>query len=383
MKILNVIGTRPNFIKIAPILRAIERAPRGTHQAPIQSVLGHTGQHYDDEMSAVFFADLRMPKPDRILGVGPGSHGGQTAEIMHRFEPVILAERPDAVLVVGDVNSTMACALTAAKCNVRVVHVGAGLRSFDRRMPEEINRVVTDALADVLFTTEETANENLRREGHPAEQIFFVGNVMIDPLLSCQQLAKRSTILDQLGLGEYRKPGYAFATLHRPSNVDVEPTLSRIVRALAELASDMPVILPAHPRTRERIEAFDLSRYVCPVTANNGRLVDRPGRISLLNPVGYLDCVRMMSEAALVLTDSGGIQEETTYLSIPCLTLRDNTERPITLTAGTNILVGTDPDRILTCARAIVKNGARRAGIPPLWDGRAAERIVAVLLDQL
>ena len=383
MKILSVVGTRPNFIKIAPILRAIERTPRGAQQAPIQSVLVHTGQHYDDEMSAVFFADLQMPKPDRILGVAPGSHGGQTAEIMHRFEPVILAERPDAVLVVGDVNSTMACALTAAKCNVRVVHVEAGLRSFDRRMPEEINRVVTDALADILFTTEESANENLRREGHPAEQIFFVGNVMIDSLLSCLQSAKRSTILDQLGLGEDRKTDYAFATLHRPGNVDAESTLRGIVRALAELAVDMPVILPAHPRTRARIEAFDLSGYVCPATANAGRLVGRPGRVSLLNPLGYLDCVRLMSEAALVLTDSGGIQEETTCLGIPCLTLRENTERPITLTAGTNILVGTDPDRILTCARRIVKNGAHRVGTPPLWDGHAAERVVAVLLEQL
>jgi UDP-N-acetylglucosamine 2-epimerase (non-hydrolysing) len=384
MKILSVVGARPNFVKIAPILRAIEAVNQRGGRRPVESVLVHTEQHYDDAMSAAFFNDLDIPRPNWTLGVGSGSHATQTAEIMKRFEPVVAEERPDVVLVVGDVNSTAACALTAAKLRVRVAHVEAGLRSFDRSMPEEINRIVTDALSDFLFTTEDSANENLRREGQPPEKVFFVGNVMIDSLLSCRRLAERSTILDRLELTPRRYgTDYALVTLHRPGNVDAAEKLDAILGALAELSWEMPVVLPLHPRTRARIQEFGLTRYIDAIGAGGSPVVIHPGRISVLDPVGYLDFLRLLSAARVVLTDSGGIQDETTCLGIPCLTLRENTERPVTLTAGTSTLVGNDPDRIIACARGVLANGARQPLLPPLWDGHAAERIVGVLAEHL
>jgi len=385
MKILSVVGARPNFVKIAPILRAIDLHAQGATGAPIESVLVHTEQHYDDDMSANFFTDLGIRRPDRTLGVGSGSHATQTADVMRRFEPVVMEERPDAVLVVGDVNSTVACALTAVKLGVRVAHVEAGLRSFDRTMPEEINRLVTDAVADLLFTSEESANDNLRREGHTAEKICFVGNVMIDSLVWCRSVASRSTVLERLGLAVSGNGArrYALVTMHRPSNVDSAEKLEAILGALAQLAEETPVVLPAHPRTRARIVEFGLTRYVSEQLDGRGPAPLAAGRITLLPPVGYVDFFRLMSAARVVLTDSGGIQEETTCLGVPCLTLRENTERPVTLTCGTNTLVGTDPARIIAGARHALSNGMPAATLPPLWDGHAAERIVRVLVERL
>jgi UDP-N-acetylglucosamine 2-epimerase (non-hydrolysing) len=384
MKILSVVGARPSFVKIAPILRALEAVNERRGARLVESVLVHTEQHYDEAMSAAFFADLQIRRPQFTLGVGSGTHAEQTAEIMRRFEPVVAAERPDAVLVVGDVNSMAACALTAAKLGVRVAHVEAGLRSFDRSMPEEINRVVTDALADLLFTTEEAANENLRREGHAAEHIFFVGNVMIDSLFACRRLAERSTILERLALaGDGGAGGYALVTLHRPSNVDTRDTLVRILDALEALARELPVIFPAHPRTRARLEEFGLARRVELLPATEEAAPPERGRISVLPPVGYLDFLRLLSGARLVLTDSGGMQDETTCLGVPCLTLRENTERPVTVTAGTSTLVGSDPQRILAAVRRALDRKPQPPRLPPLWDGRAAERIAAVLVEQV
>jgi UDP-N-acetylglucosamine 2-epimerase (non-hydrolysing) len=382
MKILSVVGARPNFVKIAPILRALAAAK--VSDGHVESVLVHTEQHYDDNMSAAFFADLAIGRPNYTLGVGSGTHAVQTAEIMRRFEPVVIEERPDVVLVVGDVNSTVACALTAAKLGVRVAHVEAGLRSFDRSMPEEINRIATDALSEFLFTTEEAANENLQREGHPAEQIFFVGNVMIDSLLACRRLAERSPILERLGLTPDRYGSdYALVTMHRPSNVDAPDTLGALLAAFADLAWEIPVVFPVHPRTRKRIEEFGLTHYVHPMLQAGSPTVICPGRISLLDPIGYVDFLRLMSGARVVLTDSGGMQEETTCLGVPCLTLRENTERPVTVTTGTSTLVGSDPVRILAGARGALGNGKRPTTLPPLWDGRAADRIVRILHERL
>jgi UDP-N-acetylglucosamine 2-epimerase (non-hydrolysing) len=382
MKVLSVVGARPNFVKIAPILRAVESANRmRTASDRITSVLVHTEQHYDDAMSARFFADLHIPTPDHTLGVGPGTHAVQTGEVMRRIEPVLLAERPDVVIVVGDVNSTAAGALAAAKLCMPVAHVEAGLRSFDRTMPEEINRIVTDALSAYLFTTEATAGENLRREGHPDGHIFFVGNVMVDSLTWSGDLAQGSTILERLRLSStHDGPGFAVVTLHRPSNVDEASILERILRALATLAQQLPVIFPVHPRTRARIDAFGLGAYF----ADSGaEAAPRPGRITALEPVGYVDFFRLMSAARVVLTDSGGIQDETTCLGIPCLTLRANTERPVTVTSGTSTLVGNDPERILAAATAALANGRRPSARPPLWDGHAAERIVQILAERV
>lgn len=382
MKILSVVGTRPNLVKIAPILRALESPEtRAGHGAPIVSVLVHTGQHYDAALSANILADLHIRPPDHVLAVGSGSHAVMTAEVMRRFEPIVIEEPPDVVLVVGDTNSTMAAALTAAKLQVRVAHVEAGLRSFDRSMPEETNRVVTDAVSDFLFTTEESASKNLRREGHAVENIFFVGNVMIDSLLWARPWSARSTILDRTGL----RPGDGFVllTVHRPGNVDRRETLESILRAAAEIARDCPVIMPAHPRTRSRIAELGLAHYVQAEEAGAPASGVAPGRIRMIGPLDYLDCVHLMTNARLVLTDSGGMQDETTGLGVPCLTLRDNTERPVTLTSGTNAVVGTNAARIVACARAALQNGRPSIQQPPLWDGGAAERIVRILADRL
>jgi UDP-N-acetylglucosamine 2-epimerase (non-hydrolysing) len=379
MKILAVAGARPNFAKIAPILRAVQRAR--AEGADIECRLTDTGQHYHDALSAWFFRDLQIPQPERTLQVGSGSHATQTAEIMRRFEPVLVDEGPDIVLVVGDVNSTLACALVAAKLGVRVAHVEAGLRSFDRSMPEEINRVLTDALSDLLFTTEESANRNLRSEGIAEAKIFFVGNVMVDSLRWCEPLIARSSIMQRLGPSCDSGRGHALATLHRPANVDHRERLGAVLDALARIACELPVILPAHPRTRARIEEFGFLDRVAPVKLTGADASLAMGRVILLDPISYPDCICLMSAARLVLTDSGGIQEETTVLGVPCITLRDNTERPVTLDLGTNTLAGTEADRIVRAALATLAGNRKEHRVPPLWDGNAADRVVKVLLD--
>jgi UDP-N-acetylglucosamine 2-epimerase (non-hydrolysing) len=349
-------------MKVAPIVREMKR-----REKDFLPLVVHTGQHYDPLMSDSFFADLQLPKPDVYLGVGSASHSVQTAKIMIEFEPVVLEQKPDWVLVVGDVNSTIACSLVCSKLGVKVAHVEAGLRSRDRTMPEEINRILTDAISDLLFTTSQDADENLRSEGIPAGKIRFVGNVMIDSLLQSLKLAEKSRVREDLTLDE---KSYAVLTLHRPSNVDNKEMLEGLLVALESIGERIPVIFPAHPRTRARIAEFGLS----------GRI--SPSRIRLIEPLGYLDFLRLYSGARFVLTDSGGLQEETTALGIPCLTLRENTERPITITLGTNRLVGTDPEKIKKAAFEILSgpSSSQDKKIPPLWDGHAAERICDALL---
>lgn len=375
MKLINIVGARPNFMKIAPIIDAIAAHNR-TGRAPIEHLLVHTGQHYDEKMSKLFFHDLGIPKPDMDLGVGSGSHAEQTAEIMKRFEKVCLKETPTHILVVGDVNSTIACALVASKLNIRVIHVEAGLRSFDRGMPEEINRVLTDAISDYLFITEKSAKDNLLREGVAVEKIFFVGNVMIDTLLKHRERAGESRVLDELGLRDSH--GYCVLTLHRPSNVDDKKTFTGLLDALLEISRDLPVIFPVHPRTGKKIKEFGLSRHFKALPDGSVK----KGGIFTTGPLGYLDFLRLMANARMVITDSGGIQEETTVLGVPCVTLRENTERPVTITDGTNVLAGIGRENIVSAARASLKRlneGDYRAAVPPLWDGKAAKRIVEVL----
>jgi UDP-N-acetylglucosamine 2-epimerase (non-hydrolysing) len=358
-RILNVVGARPNLMKIAPLMEAYASADG------LDPLLVHTGQHYDDNMSDLFFRQLGIPEPDLNLGVGSGSHAVQTAEIIRAFEPVVLEHRPAAVVVVGDVNSTIACGLVASKLGIPLVHVEAGLRSFDRSMPEEINRVLTDAISDLLFCTEASGVENLRREGIAEHRIHLVGNVMIDTLLRHRERAEASAILEDLGLGD---GAYAVLTLHRPSNVDDPETLGRIWDALEVVQRDLTLVFPAHPRTRARLADFGLSRRI---EAMDG--------VRVIDPVGYLDFLKLMAHARLLLTDSGGIQEETAILKVPCLTLRDNTERPVTVEVGGNQLVGNDPDRILAAYRRVAEGRAGSGTTPPLWDGRAAGRIVSIL----
>ncbi len=354
--ILAVVGARPNFMKIAPVWRALAARKR------YRLRLCHTGQHYDANMSKVFFDDLRLPRPDVYLGVGSGTHAEQTGRILIAFDPVLEEERPDLVVVVGDVNSTMACTLAAVKRGIATAHVEAGLRSFDRTMPEEINRVVTDVLCDLLFTTSPEAEDNLVREGVPRERIHFVGNVMIDSLRFYESDAERSSVLDDLGL---EPRAYGLVTLHRPSNVDDPEVLRSLVGALEAVGERVPLVFPVHPRTRRMM-------------AERGIEPD-PARVRRIDPVGYLDFMKLMRYASIVLTDSGGIQEETTALGIPCLTIRPNTERPITCTIGTNTLVGTSPERIVAEARRVLDEGIGDARVPDLWDGRAAERIADVV----
>ncbi len=361
LKVVCVCGARPNFMKIAPIVAALERTKS------VETLLVHTGQHYDQRMSRLFFDELGIPKPDLNLEVGSGSHAAQTAEVMKRFEPVCLEHRPDWVIVVGDVNSTFACAMVAAKLGIGVVHVEAGLRSFDREMPEEINRVLTDAISDLLFVTEPSAVENLRREGVADERVHFVGNVMIDTLLRSRERAGESKILAQQGL---TAGNYAAVTLHRPSNVDRADVFGSILTAFEEIAADMPIVFPIHPRSRKNLETMGLSERVA-----------RIKNLQLLDPLGYLDFMKLMAEAAVVMTDSGGIQEETTILNVPCLTLRENTERPVTITQGTNRLTGSSTERILEAYREVRDRPPRTTTMPEMWDGQAAERIVTRLLD--
>jgi UDP-N-acetylglucosamine 2-epimerase (non-hydrolysing) len=355
VKLIIIAGARPNFMKVAPLMWEVGR------RDGVDAHLVHTGQHYDERMSRLFFEELEIPRPEVDLGVGSGSHAVQTAEVMKRFEPVLLDRRPDAVVVVGDVNSTIACALVAVKLGVPVAHVEAGLRSFDRTMPEEINRILTDAISDWLFVTEPSGVENLRREGAPADRVFLVGNVMIDTLLACRELSRRSTILQDLHL-EGRP--YGVLTLHRPANVDDPAVLAGLLGAIGQIQRELPIVFPVHPRTRKALETHDLTAM--------------PGLI-LTEPLGYLDFMKLLAEARLVLTDSGGIQEETTVLGVPCLTLRNNTERPITVDQGTNHLVGLDPRAIVEASGRVLRETPGASRIPDLWDGRSAARIIDVL----
>lgn len=359
LQILAVAGARPNFMKIAPLLKELH-AREG-----FEPFLVHTGQHYDAAMSESFFRDLGIPEPDLNLEVGSGTHGAQTAQVLERMEQVLSERRPDAVLVVGDVNSTLAATLAAVKLGIPVGHVEAGLRSFDRDMPEEINRILTDVISEWLFVTEPSGVENLRREGVAPEKIHLVGNVMIDTLKAHLDRARELDTLERLGL---RAGGYAVLTLHRPSNVDEADSLRRLFAVLEEIHERIPVVFPVHPRTRGSI----------------ARLLDgEPPRLHLIDPLGYLDFLRLMADARLVLTDSGGIQEETTVLGVPCLTMRENTERPVTVTEGTNTIVGTDPATIRAEAHKILAGDARPGRVPEGWDGRAAARIVDVLAASL
>lgn len=354
MHILHVVGARPNFMKAAPVMAAFR-------EYGVDQTLVHTGQHYDPLMADVFFQELGIGTPDVNLAVGSGSHAVQTAEIMARLEPVIIERRPDLVLVYGDVNSTVAAALVCAKLLVRVGHVEAGLRSFDRTMPEEVNRLVTDQLSDLLFTPSEDGDRNLMREGIDRRKIQQVGNVMIDTLVRLLPLAERVVRSD----GIHQKP-YALVTLHRPSNVDRPETLSDLMQALDDLSRHIRVVFPMHPRTRKRLEDRGGWR-----SASN---------IDVIDPVGYLEFLALQMRARMVVTDSGGIQEETTFLGVPCLTVRENTERPTTVTTGTNVLVGQDMDRLLVEARRILAGKGKRGRVPPLWDGQAAHRIADIVV---
>lgn len=363
MKIIVVAGARPNFMKIAPLMESF------SHRDAIDPVLVHTGQHYDEKMSDLFFRQLGIPEPDINLGIGSGSHAIQTAEIMKAIEQVVLEQKPDAVLVVGDVNSTIACGMVAVKLGIKLIHVEAGLRSFDRTMPEEINRILTDTISDILFCTEQSGVDNLRNEGVPAEKIFLVGNVMIDTLLKNKARADESDILDKLGLqaGEY-----AALTLHRPANVDDPIVFGRLLDALEVIQKDIPIVFPIHPRTQKNLDSLGLKTRI-----------EGMANLRLIPPAGYLDFLKLMSSAKVVLTDSGGIQEEITILKVPCLTLRDSTERPVTVDVGSNRIVGTDPEVILAAYRDIVDGHQGQPQIPPLWDGQAAERIADILIDNL
>jgi UDP-N-acetylglucosamine 2-epimerase (non-hydrolysing) len=358
MHILHVVGARPNFMKAAPVMRALANVEN------IRQTLVHTGQHYDASLSDIFFRDLGLPEPNINLEVGSGSHARQTAEIISRFEPVVLEQKSDLTLVYGDVNSTMAAALVCAKLLIPVGHVEAGLRSFDRAMPEEINRLLTDQLSDLLFTPSADADENLLREGVAREKIHLVGNVMIDTLVRLLPKTEVRWPLD--GMKQWTNDGHALVTLHRPSNVDEPDMLRQILDALTDISRDIPVIFPVHPRTRERLGELNLQP-----TSDSLHLVE---------PLSYLDFLALQRRATLVITDSGGIQEETTYLGIPCLTVRENTERPVTTTLGTNVLVGRAMERLRVETKRILTGDGKPGQVPPLWDGQAAKRIAEVIV---
>jgi UDP-N-acetylglucosamine 2-epimerase (non-hydrolysing) len=401
MKIMTIVGARPNFMKAAPIIAAINAHNRKICQdealagvetvGQIQHVLVHTGQHYDEIMSGSFFSDLSLPKPDVHLGIGSGTHAVQTAEVMRKYEEIVMNEKPDVVIVVGDVNSTVACALVTSKISFDstgtrplVAHVEAGLRSFDRTMPEEINRIVTDHVSDLLFVTEESGLMNLSREGISTEITHFVGNTMIDSLLAFKGKADSSTKLDELGLrslapqngGGSKVTRYALLTLHRPANVDNRESLLNIFDGLQELGEDCPIIFPVHPRTQKRIREFEIN-FKAIADSRNGS--GAPGGILLTDPLGYVDFLCLMKNAAIVVTDSGGIQEETTCLGIPCVTVRENTERPVTVEKGTNIIAGTSRDGIRAAIRSQLQR-ENKGTIPMHWDGKAATRIVEILV---
>jgi UDP-N-acetylglucosamine 2-epimerase (non-hydrolysing) len=363
IKIICVCGARPNFMKVAPIMEAFNNSGR------FKILLVHTGQHYDEKMSKSFFDELEIPKPDINLEVGSGSHAVQTAEVMKRFEPVVIDFKPDYVLVVGDVNSTIACGLVAVKLGVKLIHVEAGLRSFDRTMPEEINRILTDAISDILFVTEQSDIDNLKNEGINSSKVHLVGNVMIDTLLANKERAEKSGILEKLNL---EKKKYAVITLHRPSNVDDMNNLGKIISAFEVIQKDLKLVFPIHPRTKKNIEG---SRLQARVTAMNNLIP--------LEPVGYLDFLKLTANAAFVMTDSGGIQAETMILGVPCMTLRENTEWPITITEGTNRLVHIGTQDILKHYTEIKASNFQAKGkIPKFWDGKAADRIAKVIASQ-
>lgn len=410
MKILIVVGARPNFMKAAPLLTAIQKhnekaaalCAAGNPQADerIEKVLVHTGQHYDEALSKSFFIDLNLPEPDIHLGVGSGSHAVQTAEIMRRFEEVLVREKPDVVVVVGDVNSTLACALAAARISYDssstrplIAHIEAGLRSFDRSMPEEVNRILTDHLSDLLFVTEESGITNLQHEGISEANVHFAGNTMIDSLLAHKDAAETSTIVDQLGLQGHSRAGgsrngacrYALLTLHRPSNVDDRTTFLSVLDGLKELSNSSPVIFPAHPRTRKRIAEFGLEHFFELKGGIHLETESHPvppeKRIRLIEPLRYLDFLCLMKHAALVITDSGGIQEETTCLGVPCVTVRENTERPVTVTHGTNMIAGTTKDNIQDAVN-LQMNRKINVRMPEKWDGKAGRRIVEAIVAE-
>ncbi len=360
-KIHLIVGARPNFMKMAPLYKEFAKFPK-----EFEIKLIHTGQHYDERMSKFFFDDLQMPKPDEYLEVGSGTHGKQTAKIMERYEEVLLKDKPDLVIVAGDVNSTSACAIDAVKLHIPVAHLEAGLRSFARSMPEEINRILTDAISDYLLTPSPDGDENLLAEGVPEEKIFFVGNIMIDSLMQYQDRAKGSDILERIGI----RNDYALITLHRPSNVDNKKGLLTILNAFEEISKSINLIFPIHPRTTKQIQAFDLEEKV-----------KKMKNLHLIPPVGYYDFLKLQMDAKFILTDSGGIQEESTYFGVPCLTLRPNTERPITITQGTNTLVKLNTDDIINEAKIILTGNIKKGSIPKYWDGKTAERIVKIFKD--
>jgi len=370
-KVLTVVGARPNMMKMAPVILEMRR------HRDLQPLLIHTGQHYDVQMSQIFLEQLGMGEPDFNLRVGSGTHHWQTAEIMQKFGELVRDTRPDMIVVAGDVNSTMACALVGAKELIPVAHVEAGLRSFDRTMPEEINRIVTDVVSDLLFTTEPSGNENLKKEGIPEDKIFFVGNAMIDSLVRFLDRARKSAIQDQIGI---RGSRYALLTLHRPANVDDPKKFSGTLAALAEIARDIAIIFPVHPRTAARAQELQISG----INQWNEQSAISGHGIWTIPPTPYIDFLSLMDSATVVITDSGGVQEETTYLGVPCLTYRDNTERPVTVTSGTNRLIGTDPRNLVRAANDVLWQ--ERLGLiakPELWDGRAAERIVRIIRSHL
>ena len=362
-KIALVVGARPNFIKAAPLIKKLHE-----NEIDFETKLIHTGQHYDRNLSELFFEQLQMPKPDIYLGVGSGTHASQTARIMVEIERSFTDIRPDLVVVFGDVNSTMAAAIVAAKMCIKIAHIEAGLRSFDNTMPEEINRIVTDRLSDYLFVTEQSGLENLKNEGVPEEKIYFTGNIMIDSLVSNLERAQNSDILNQLNL---ESGNYATVTMHRPSNVDDGEILAGLFKVLSSISKEMPVVFPCHPRTKNRIEEHGLTKDI---SGNN---------IQMLEPLGYLDFLKLQSDSRIVLTDSGGVQEETTYLGIPCVTMRENTERPVTVDIGSNILCGSDPNRIIDVTKEILSGTEKNYKVPRLWDGQTAGRIVDIMKSEM
>jgi UDP-N-acetylglucosamine 2-epimerase (non-hydrolysing) len=360
-KIITVVGARPNFMKAAPLHKAFKK-----HKNNFRHLICHTGQHYDKAMSKVFFEDLELPQPDFYLGIGSGSHAEQTAKIMIKFEKVLLDEKPDLIIVVGDVNSTIACSLTASKLNIKVAHLEAGLRSFDRTMPEEINRLLTDAISDYLFVTEKSGLINLKNEGAAAENIFFVGNAMIDSLINYLPKAELSAIINKLHLS---KQNYILVTLHRPSNVDSSKQLKKLMNMLENLSQKRKIVFPIHPRTRKNLESFGL------INSKNENII-------LTDPIGYIDFLSLIKNSEVVLTDSGGIQEETTYLGVQCITLRTTTERPVTVEIGTNQLLGDDLVKAEKAAEEILAGEKKVGTIPELWDGKTAERVVDILVKE-
>ena len=367
MKIISIVGARPNFMKVAPIHKAFQKLKDFNIDVKVEHLICHTGQHYDEKMSKIFFEELELPKPHFYLGVGSGSHAEQTAKIMIEFEKVLLNEKPDLVIVVGDVNSTIACSLTAVKLGVKVAHIEAGLRSFDRTMPEEINRILTDAISDYLFVTEKSGITNLLNEGISKDKIFFVGNVMIDSLVKFMPIIQTSNIRS---IYELDKGDYCVVTLHRPSNVDNYENLKRLIDLINNVSKIKKVIFPIHPRTKNNLERFNLF-----YSLNHNTIISEP--------LGYNDFVSLIKDSALVLTDSGGIQEETTYLGVPCITLRNTTERPVTIEVGTNYLVGDNLDLAYELAEKVLKGDYKKGQVPELWDGKASERIVKTLMEKL